>query len=96
MAINREGTYFNSAFQIDGEVYERCSFERCDLLYRGGTPPVFLGCTFGAGNRFRMTDAAERTVQYLKLLNATGMTALVDQLFKEICAYQIPTSPPKN
>ena len=89
---HRNAKFANTVLEIDGEVYDGCDFEDCTLQYAGGAPPIFTGCSFGH-NQFQMVGAAERTVQYLKLLNVSGMSQLVSQMFKEIKEFKLPQRP---
>lgn len=71
--------------QLDGNVYKRCSFDDCKLIFSGGLLPIMDGCTFG-NNRWNYAGAADRTLLYLRSLYhaGEGFRTMIDQLFDDI------------
>lgn len=39
-------TFANTQIELDFNHYERCTFERCQIIYRGLSPPDFIECRF--------------------------------------------------
>ena len=65
MAHYQGNTYGNERMSIDGNEYHNCTFNDCELVYKGEEPPSFVRCSF---NNIRMSfgDAAGRTVAFLQ------------------------------
>lgn len=76
---NVQNAYQDANVQIDGQHFERCTFVRCKLVYRGGPRPVFDGCSL-VDSTYVFDDAAGRTVAFLQHVAATGGAAFVEQL----------------
>jgi uncharacterized protein YjbI with pentapeptide repeats len=49
---------------IDGNRYERCRFENCNLVFRGGEIPHISDCNFD-NCTWQFADAAERTLIFM-------------------------------
>jgi hypothetical protein len=76
-------TYSHETVQLDGEVFSACEFRDSRLVYAGGEPPVFQGCSF-VGCDWKQEDAAARTLAYLKQLWNAGGKPTVQALIKDI------------
>jgi len=57
-------TISNTTDVIDSNHYERCRFEGCILVYRGGELPYINGCQFDNCS-WQFHDAADRTLSLL-------------------------------
>ncbi len=60
-------SFANASEVLDGNEYENCTFENCQLLYRGGPIPRVVGCQFN-NCQWRFEDAAERTLLFMRQL----------------------------
>jgi hypothetical protein len=66
------GSHFrNSNVSLDGQMFKDCTFEGCTLVYSGGPPPSLSGCNLG-DSKIKFTDAAERTLAFLKEMARPG------------------------
>jgi hypothetical protein len=65
MATYRKHEFADEPVELDGNVFESCTFRRCHLIYRGSTPPGLNHCTFDAC-LWEFDDAAARTVAFLR------------------------------
>lgn len=78
------GVNFNhQTVQLDGEAYSACEFVACRLVYAGGEPPSFDGCSFDECD-WKFEEAAAHTLSYLKLMWGVGAKAAVQTTIKEI------------
>jgi hypothetical protein len=67
----------NSDVELDGNEFDRCELVGCRLNYRGGEFPkisnsIITGCSF------ILLDAAQRTIEFLRALHASGDTGPVN------------------
>lgn len=63
-----EETFRGETVELDGDDFVDCTFEDCDLVYRGGDVPRRVeGNTF-RNCRWRFEDAAGRTVEFMAAL----------------------------
>ena len=86
MARYVEQSFVGAEMDIDGEVFERCTFDRCVLIYRGGEMPTVLDCTLNS-SRFKLLDAAARTVEFMTHLYhgmGPGGQRLIEETFNQI------------
>jgi hypothetical protein len=49
---------------LDGVSYQKCTFKRCQLIYRGG-PARVVSCSIGAGCVWEFQDTAAFVMQTL-------------------------------
>ena len=68
---------------LDGKHFEDCTFENCDLVYRGGVPPNFIRSDFAAP-RFVFEDAAQSTVQFMSAIYNGIDERIIEKTFDEI------------
>jgi hypothetical protein len=68
---------------IDGKHFEDCHFETCTLVYRGGTPPNFVGGDFAAP-RFVFEEAAQSTLQLMSAIYNGIDERIIGKTFDEI------------
>jgi hypothetical protein len=72
-------TYFNESVEVDGKIFDRCSFTNVTFTYHGTATFSFNGASF-AGNIIAQTDNAAAKA-YLSLVHAIrkvpGVNALV-------------------
>ena len=61
------GATFNDAIEsMDGNVYDRCIFNRCRIVYSGGSLPMLNNCQFNDCS-WTLGDAADGTMVFLRL-----------------------------
>jgi hypothetical protein len=70
---------------LDGKHFEDCTFENCDLVYRGGVPPNFIRSDFAAP-RFVFEEAAQSTVQFMSAIYNGIDGRIIEKTFDEIRA----------
>ena len=68
---------------LDGKHFENCSFDTCQLVYRGGMPPNFVRCDFAAP-RFVFQEAAQNTVQLMSAIYNGIDERIIEKTFDEI------------
>jgi hypothetical protein len=81
----QDAIYNHETVALDGEHFSSCEFRDCRMVYTGGEPPVFENCRFDDCD-WRIEEAAERTLAYLKVLWLAGGKAQVQAMIKEITA----------
>jgi hypothetical protein len=81
--MNTAVIFNHETVALDGERFADCEFRDCRLVYRGGEPPSFEGCSF-AGCDWLFEDAAANTLKHLKTLWAVGGKAKVQAVIKTI------------
>lgn len=88
-----DGVQFQSeTVELDGQTFERCTFNHCVLIYRGNEPPNFIQNSFAGNCEWRFGDAAGRTLNFLRHLYRGGFSALVQKTFDNITSAVPPTS----
>jgi hypothetical protein len=50
---------------LDGNSYQRCTFNECRLIYRGG-PARLVSCYIGPNCTWQFVDAASYVLQFLQ------------------------------
>lgn len=82
---------------LDGESYDRCTFDKCVVVYRGGQLASLVNCSFN-DCRFELEDAAQRTLEFLNAIyhgfGDVGMR-LVEETFNSIRRPRPAGPPPK-
>jgi len=68
---------------LDGKHFENCTFEHCDLVYRGGVPPNFVRSDFAAP-RFVFEEAAQSTIQFMSAIYNGIDERIIERTFDEI------------
>jgi hypothetical protein len=71
---------------IDGNQYNGCTFEHCQIIYRGGTLPSIESCSFKDCS-WQFEEGAERTLIFMRMLYhgmGEGGPALVDSAIDQI------------
>ena len=68
---------------LDGKHFEDCTFEHCDLVYRGGVPPNFVRSDFAAP-RFVFEGAAQSTIQFMSAIYNGIDERIIERTFDEI------------
>lgn len=76
-------TYRGKQLSLDGKCFENCTFERCELDYGGGIPPVLSGCSFDNCS-FSFSGKAAYTLAFLSGMHGGGFSTVVEQTFQGI------------
>jgi len=63
----QEQTFSHQAVVIDGNDYTDCVFEKCTLIYLGGTLPTLANCKLH-DCRWEFREGADRTIGFLRAL----------------------------
>lgn len=66
-----EKPFVNDEVTLDGNIFDRCRFEMCKLVYFGGPPPSFTNCTF-IDTQILFDGSAANTLGFLQALSAPG------------------------
>jgi len=81
--MNTAVIFNHETVALDAERFTDCEFRECRLVYRGGEPPSFEGCSF-VGCDWQFEGAAANTLKHLKTLWAVGGKAKVQAVIKTI------------
>ncbi len=81
--MNTAVIFNHETVALDAERFADCEFRDCRLIYRGGEPPIFEGCSF-VGCDWQFEAAAAATLKHLKTLWAIGGKAAVQAVIKTI------------
>jgi hypothetical protein len=70
---------------LDGNEYDKCTFDLCELVYSGGPPPSFSNCSF-TNFRIVFDGPAASTVAFLKAMSMpnSGMQSIVRDTFPDL------------
>jgi hypothetical protein len=69
--------------ELDGNEFRGQHFINCTLVYRGGVPPVIVGCRL-TNTRFSFADAAERTLAFMATMCHGGFRPVIERTFESI------------
>ncbi|QLG10984.1 hypothetical protein HLB42_09525 [Deinococcus sp. D7000] len=69
--------------ELDGNKFEDCTFTQCRLIYRGGTPPNLVGCSFDKPMMI-FDGPASATLAFLTAMYQGGLSALVEPTLDNI------------
>jgi hypothetical protein len=69
--------------EIDGNIYDRCKFRDCDLLFSAKDPIHLVDCTF-KDCRLHFEGPAELTLSALRDLYQTGFADLIDRTLENV------------
>lgn len=86
MAQHNGETFSDSIQVLDGNVYDKCNFNRCRVIYGGGPLPVLNGCNFNDCS-WQLAEGAERTMIFLRMLYhglGPGGRQLVEETLKNL------------
>ncbi|HZQ72049.1 MAG TPA: hypothetical protein VFB08_03970 [Burkholderiales bacterium] len=75
--------FANQPVELDGNEFDRCTFRKCELKYRGGELPVLNGCHFDS-SPFIFGNQAGNTLAMLRSMYHAGLQPLVEHLFDEV------------
>jgi hypothetical protein len=72
---------------VDENTYVDCVFRGATIVYFGGGPPSFVGCSF-EGCVWQFKASAQNTVSFLRAMSCpeSGFRPLFEQLFTGVSA----------
>ncbi len=79
-------TFNDEAIDVDGKRFERCTFNRCKIIFNGQAATAFDRCTFNQC-QWVFDKGAEQTLQYLSALYTgldQGGKDMVEAIFDSI------------
>jgi len=76
-------TFTDQDVAVDGNEYEGCRFENCNIIYRGSGAVSFTGCSFG-NHRITFKDGAASTIGFMQSLYHGGWEHLIEATFDNI------------
>lgn len=79
----RERTFANTAIDVDGRSFIKCSFDNCTFTYAGGELPVISDCSFN-DCRWQFAGNAANTIAFLSGMYNGGFGKLVEDTFHEV------------
>ena len=71
MAIFKDLTKQNEAVLLDGNEFDSCKFQSCEMVYQGGELPKIQHCEFTQCS-WRLDGAAKRTILFLRSIYHSG------------------------
>jgi hypothetical protein len=91
LTFNSPSRYSNQHFlgqtiEVDAAFFDRCVFQNCIMVYRGGPPPVFFHSTF-ENCQWKFEGYAAFTLEYLSTLAVTlppDQRSLIDAILDNI------------
>ena len=83
--IHHEKTFRNERVELTGSRFHGCTFENCELVYRGDPSPTFTDNEF-IDSVFVFKDAAIRTMYFLSNIYHAGAGGeeVVEKTFDDI------------
>jgi hypothetical protein len=81
----RDQTFTNERVELSGNNFHGCTFNHCELVYRGDISPTFKDNQF-IDSVFLFTDAAIRTIYFLSNMYHAGPGGreVVEKTFEDI------------
>jgi hypothetical protein len=83
MSQFKKQTFRGQRIVTDGNEYTECVFERCEVVFAGGTLPILKSNNFNSC-RWIFDGAASRTIQMLANLYQGGWQQLIEETFDNI------------
>jgi len=88
---HKDVKFNNERIQIDGQSFDHCDFQKCELVFNGGPPPNMTHCSFSNDCTWGFDGNAQNTLQFLTALYHGGMKSLVENTFNNIRNNKTPT-----
>ncbi len=95
MTVVENGWYVRDTMILDGNVYDGCTFDHCELWFNGGEAPQFPNCTFVSCD-WRLGEIPMNTVRFIASLRVNGISDLADLLVRAIQGLAVLPERPKN
>ncbi len=77
--------FFKESIHLDNNQFYDCIFDSCFLVYRGGTPPNIMKCSF-TNTFFRFTGAAANTLSLMATMYHGGFKDSIEMAFNNMAA----------
>lgn len=77
MGTHTQDHFHNRKIILDGNEYDGCHFDSCELIYEGGVVPIIKRCTI-VNCKFVFNGAADRTLDFMGMLWEMGGYSVVD------------------
>jgi hypothetical protein len=86
MTAHKDKTLSGPTF-LDGNTFENIAFDKAQLIYSGGQPPIFTNCSFNEAS-FDFRGPAHNTLNFLRSLapEETRMRVVLEGLIPELKA----------
>jgi len=83
--IHENQSFRNERIELSGNAYHGCTFDHCELVYRGDPSPTFADNQF-IDSVFLFKDAAIRTIYFLSNMYHAGAGGreVVEKTFENI------------
>lgn len=84
MAVIKDKT-LSGPTDLDGNTFENIAFDKAQLFYSGGQPPIFTNCAFNEVS-FELRGQAYNTLNFLRSMapESTGMQVVLHGLMPEL------------
>ncbi len=85
MTDHEGDSYKDATIEVDGHKYTKCTFQNCVLVYSGGEPPNFNGCTLDK-IQVVFRGPAKNTVALLQAMSrpSSGFQQLIARTFSSL------------
>jgi hypothetical protein len=83
MAIHEGATFSNETVVLDSNVYNNCTFNDCEIVFRGTAPVSLQGINFN-NCTWTFDGPAGLTIEFMTALYQAGMKTLIDGTFENI------------
>lgn len=81
MKVVHEHVFKNERVELDGQTWQFCEFQQCELVYRGGPMDLF-DCHF-KGCRYTLEGPAGNTLKFLADMYRSGGKAMIEQALEQ-------------
>lgn len=83
MAQHQGATFANETVVLDDNEYLNCTFNNCEIVFRGTASVLLNGVNFN-DCRWTFEGPAGMTINFMTALYQAGITDLIDQTFENI------------
>jgi len=93
--LHSKSIFSKSTVELDGNAFDGCLFDQCQLVYSGGPPPSLVSCTF-KGVTWSFSGAAANMLQFLSALYrgaGEGGQQFVESILQSVRDGQLFVSP---
>ena len=82
--IVKNKKFRNTFISLDGGTFEKCTFEKCKMIYSGYLPVSLIHCTYGPDLEWSFDGPAANTIAFMRGLYESGATQLIENTFESI------------
>jgi hypothetical protein len=76
-------TFTNGKIELDFNRFEKCVFQKCQIIYRGFTPPDFYECRFENCD-YTFDGPAGNLITFLRTMHASPAREVADKIVAHI------------